>query len=1463
MASNSFNKLASLSSANGDVPGDTSTTYTLAVEAPVLGSIDVGGDEDWYRFEAKSGKTYLFDLEGNSSGAGTLSNPNLRLLDSAGNEIASNDDAWWAGTNNSQISFSPGADGVFYVSAQTADGGTGTYRLSATEVAGDVPSSTATQTKLTVDAPVAGNIDFAFDQDWYWFEVKSGKTYVFDLEGSATGAGTWGNPYLRLLDAEGNEITSNDDAGSPNSQTGYSADADGVVFVAPGWPSWGWDAGTGTYRLSARMVVGDLPGSDATTAKLSLDVPVAGNIDFANDQDWYRFEVKSGETYVLNLDGSAGGIGTLNNPYLRVLDSAGNEIASNDDFGTRNSQIGYSAAADGFVYVSAQTADGGTGTYRLSAHQVAGDVPESAATKAEFTVGTSVSGNIDFGQDADWYRFDAKAGTTYLFDLEGSASGNGTLGNPYLRVLDSNGNEIASNDDEWWVWTPNSQVGFSPGADGLFYVSAQTADGGTGSYRLSASEVVGDLPSSPATQAELTVDAAVSGNIDFAFDQDWFRFEVKGGSTYVFDLQGSATGAGTWGNPYLRLLDSAGNEIASNDDSGSPNSQIGYSAGADDVVYVTAGWPSWGWDAGTGTYRLSAREVAADVPDNSATALELAVAAPLSGTIDFAFDQDWYRFEVKSGSTYTFDLEGSATNAGTWGNPYLRLLDANGNEIASNDDAWYDTPNSQIAYSAPADDVVYVAAGWPSWGWDAGTGTYRLSAREIVGDVSDSTASMAALAIGGSVKGVTDYVGDHDWYQVEVQAGRTYAFDLQTADGNGAVVNPYLVLRDANGNEIRSDDNGGNGSNAQLGYSATADGVVYVDATSADSSTGSYKLSAREVPHDQPDNDTTTASLKVGQKTHAAIDFANDGDCFKAPVKAGHTYVVDVEGSATLAGSLGDPRVIVSDKIGPDYENFLEMWYGGDWNDLPASASLGAFVVEAETPPDDAGDWSQWTAASGGNDHYYRIMSSPSGTNWQTANDLAVAAGFHLATIASAGENSFVQQLVASASVYDAWLGGLQPNPTPEEEPAGGWAWVTDETFDFANWSGGQPDNAQGGGFPPLVENDDGGVGANAQAGFTAIQDGALYVRVSADDAETGTYTMKLREIVGDIASNASTSKDLALGKQACSTVDFANDQDWFRVQVEAGQTYVFEANGAATGSGKLDDPSLRLVDPFGSELANGSDGGVGLNDRNVYTADANRTLYLAVGGANEDAQGSYKVTASKDDGGWFIDLPHLKNGQAMPEAAIQASSNDAPGASGELYLTWIGGKSAYSDAIGVVRVEDGNVLDPQLVFSASKSLSVGDSASLGTVGSGDRIGLFMIANAAKTVPHLGQIGADDLLLRNPDSGDLARSSDGVAPELLRLDGSQPALVDADVLFAMDDDPYSPLYNPLNPEGSVQATVGDFYRNGEDVCRLVAFEETPYAGVRPDRDFNDAVFAFSVKPLSQTDIAVIHDYLLG
>jgi len=62
-------------------------------------------------------------------------------------------------------------------------------------------------------------------------------------------------------------------------------------------------------------------------------------------------------------------------------------------------------------------------------------------------LGTSQTGTIgDFGE-GDWYKIDLVAGNTYVFDLKGDASGDGTLADPALRLLDGAGTIIKSADD--------------------------------------------------------------------------------------------------------------------------------------------------------------------------------------------------------------------------------------------------------------------------------------------------------------------------------------------------------------------------------------------------------------------------------------------------------------------------------------------------------------------------------------------------------------------------------------------------------------------------------------------------------------------------------------------------------------------------------------------------------------------------------------------------------------------------------------------------------------------------------------------------------------------------------------------------------------------------------------------------------------------------------------------------------
>src|SRR5438874_815978 len=99
-----------------------------------------------------------------------------------------------------------------------------------------------------------------------------------------------------------------------------------------------------------------------------------------------------------------------------------------------------------------------------------------------------------------------------------------------------------------------------------------------------------DYAGSTATTGAVSVGGSTTGNIETAGDTDWFRITLTAGLTYQFDLKGSATSNGTLADPFLRLRDSAGTSLASDDDSGTGlDSLITYTATASGTYYLSAG----------------------------------------------------------------------------------------------------------------------------------------------------------------------------------------------------------------------------------------------------------------------------------------------------------------------------------------------------------------------------------------------------------------------------------------------------------------------------------------------------------------------------------------------------------------------------------------------------------------------------------------------------------------------------------------------------------------------------------------------------------------------------------------------------------------------------------------------------------------------------------------------------------
>lgn len=94
------------------------------------------------------------------------------------------------------------------------------------------------------------------------------------------------------------------------------------------------------------------------------------------------------------------------------------------------------------------------------------------------------------------------------------------------------------------------------------------------------------------------------------------------------------------------------------------------------------------------------------------------------------------------------------------------------------------------------------------------------------------------------------------------------------------------------------------------------------------------------------------------------------------------------------------------------------------------------------------------------NGHYYQMFTGS--VSWNIAyaytNSLSHQ-GYqgHLATVTSAAENTWLINTFGGSNLADKVIGGIQAAGSLTRDS--GWSWVTGETWDYTNWSSGEPND--------------------------------------------------------------------------------------------------------------------------------------------------------------------------------------------------------------------------------------------------------------------------------------------------------------------------------------------------------------------------------------------------------------------
>jgi Ca2+-binding RTX toxin-like protein len=228
---------------------------------------------------------------------------------------------------------------------------------------------------------------------------------------------------------------------------------------------------------------------------------------------------------------------------------------------------------------------------------------------------------------------------------------------------------------------------------------------------------------------------------------------------------------------------------------GGPNSPGSLSA-TDLRVLDILGWNS-------ATFTPAPDEFANSLTDANHGMGQVLAGGSSTGTLQAAGDRDWFRVQLQAGLSYTIKLTGQHAGGGTLADPFLRLHDASGAVVASNDDIVDGTnPDSQVTFVATATGTFYVEAGAYVDGY---AGSYTVAVSGGVATAGQPTAGDDVLQARAGATSLDGGAGN------DTITGWAGGDVLRGGDGNDSIVGG-AGFDDINGNkgdDTISDTQGG------------------------------------------------------------------------------------------------------------------------------------------------------------------------------------------------------------------------------------------------------------------------------------------------------------------------------------------------------------------------------------------------------------------------------------------------------------------------------------------------------------------------------------------------------------------------------------------------------------------------------------------------------------------------------
>ena len=609
----------------------------------------------------------------------------------------------------------------------------------------------------------------------------------------------------------------------------------------------------------------------ASAVTISASETVDGSLDDGDDRDYFRVSGEVNHVYDLSVTP-----GTLTDPIVvlyasdlsRMMEGRGHP----DTGEVRFVWPGY----PGDYYITVEGGAGG-GSYTLTLVPFPEDHGDGIPFASLVSLGETVTGNMGYIADRDYFRFRAEAGQLYRIEVATGAEG---CWNMWLQDSDE---VLAVNRFRFFggliIWEATSSGDYYVEVANL--LSPHGCDSSGGEYTLTVASM--SRPSEDEhgnglrSAALMGVGEPVIAGLEYAGDSDYFRFRAEKDRVYRMDVALETLDSYSY---VINLYGPDGDEIEWSTHL-LEKSGYAWQAAASGEYYVAVASSS----NKTGSYTFTVTPIDDDYGEGLASATEVTLGEPIRGSTQYMGDRDYFRFRAEQGRLYRMDTHPPETPSG-WGMS-LQLQDSKGDEVELWGNIW----------EAPETGDFYIRVETPY-----SMAPYTLTVAQMpvpaADDHSNHRAAATAIVVGENVDGSMNYDGDVDYFRFTADTDQPYRIGVESRDMN----NWSTKLYDSDGRHLNpllrltTED-----SRRWFTWKAPGLDIYYISVSGWDR-IGAYTLTVVPITDDHGDSATSATALAAGKSVKGSIDYQGDMDYIEFRAEGGRTYRIEIFPD-TLLGS--------------------------------------------------------------------------------------------------------------------------------------------------------------------------------------------------------------------------------------------------------------------------------------------------------------------------------------------------------------------------------------------------------------------------------------------------------------------------------------------------------------------------------------------------------------------------------